>query len=464
MKSATSQDARPATWLTSALGISVGLLIYIGAFKGTVALSAFPIDPTILLAAITFVLSLLIALNDRLKALPTSWPLLALWSILTLGIPFAGTTSYAQQKVLLLFTLCAGIAVVSCVMSGRKEFLTALLWTQVAAGGLMALLLFYRSGPDPDGRLLLEGSNSIGAARVVGAAVVILFIFSLRSKRRLLIHGLAIVGLSTILIGIGSRGPLLFSVISSVIAARISSFSKSSRSILPLSWILLLGGIGYYLTARFEARQLPVARLLSPLTGNLSADESISARLSLIRASLSLLIQNPLGVGWGNFASSARADGLPVSLRHAYPHNVFLEVGVEAGFVALLMFAFVTVAALRGLHRSSASAAWSAALALGIYSLGNALVSGDVTSNRPMWCILGLGIGCWVRRAWTSHPDVVTGPTVSPIEGSVDPKSGTPGVSGHQLNEDGSIDPVQPVRSRRGRTGRDVRHRGGSKW
>lgn len=394
------QSIRRYSWSAAALGAAIGLLIHLGAFKGTRPLIGLPIDPTLLLALVVLVLSLIATVGNRVTFPHLASPLLALWIVFLLGLPFIGSTIYAYQKVILLFTLCAGVAFVSFLMSERDEFVVALLWTQVLAGGLMAVLLgFYGGADNTQGRLILDGSSSIGAARVVGAAVVVLFTLSFGSRRRLLIHGLAILGLSTILIGIGSRGPFMFAALSSLAAARFSRWSQLNKPLRPLIWIFLLGGIVYYFAVNYQTRQLPLARVLLPINESLSADQSIGARLSLIRSSFSLIAQHPLGVGWGNFAQAARADGLGVYLRHAYPHNVLLEVGVEAGVLALAALALVMAASLRGLHRNSGTGPWASAFAMGIYSVGNALVSGDIASNRSMWCVIGLGIACWVRQS-----------------------------------------------------------------
>lgn len=378
----------------------MGLLIHVGAFKGTSALSRLPVDATVLAALIVLVLAVVVFAKDPSRSLHVVWPLLALWAVFLIGVPFVGSTTYAHQKVVLLFTLSAGIALISAFASDRPGFLSGLLWSQVAAGTLMAALLkLYGSHGDVDARLLLDGSNSIGAARVVGAAIVILVFLAFTSKLRLLVHGAVVLGLSAVLLDIGSRGPILFAALSALVAARLARWSRVRQPLRPGLVVLLVGGALFAILLHVQSPRLPLARVMLPLTEDLSADQSIGARLSLIEVSFSLIARHPFGVGLGNFAPFARAEGLPVYLRHSYPHNVLLEAGVEAGIAGMVTLVLVFGRALRGLRTMSRTAPWAASFALGLYFVGNALVSGDLTSNRPMWCFVGLGVGCWVQSS-----------------------------------------------------------------
>lgn len=395
-KAATRPARRPG-WSSLLLGISVGILVHIGAFKGIDALAQFPVDLTLLFTLIVLALALATLTQPKLQSRGHMWPLLALWALFLLGVPFVGTQPYALTKVLFLFTLCACLAWVSAAAVSRTEFLGGVLWSQVTAGVVMALLLAALGGHSSTGsRLLLEGSNSIGAARVVGAAVVVLMALAFTSRRRLIIHGLIVGLLLSILIGIGSRGPVLFALVALLATASFARWSGIQRFARLVGSIALASALIYVVLVEAPSRS-NVERLLLPFTEDVTGDSSIAVRIQLIRASLSLIAKAPFGVGWGNFANAARANGLPVSVSQPYPHNVLLEVAVEAGVVPLIALFAVTVIALRSLHRLSSTPHGTAAFALAIYFVGNSLVSGDITSNRAMWCFIGIGVGYWAR-------------------------------------------------------------------
>jgi O-Antigen ligase len=128
------------------------------------------------------------------------------------------------------------------------------------------------------------------------------------------------------------------------------------------------------------ARTLPAAALIAfllfrgavpgatPLsTGPATAQakaSSFSIRLGLLEATLRMIRENPMGVGSGNYADQfvpylSRGRLVPdESLLYASPHNEYLRVVAEEGWVFALLVAGVLAVFLRQLHRSSAIDRW----------------------------------------------------------------------------------------------------------
>jgi O-antigen ligase len=109
-----------------------------------------------------------------------------------------------------------------------------------------------------------------------------------------------------------------------------------------------------------------------------------------------------LGIGTGGFSTTSI---------EAYPHNLILETAAELGLVGLALLALVLVGGAVTVFGNLASPddRPRAALILALFAaaLVNALLSGDITANAPLWLALGLGLGCAAEaRARGPAPDV----------------------------------------------------------
>ncbi len=111
-----------------------------------------------------------------------------------------------------------------------------------------------------------------------------------------------------------------------------------------------------------------------------------TGRLQFYRAALDTFIQNPVsGAGTGSFTALAPVPGV------AYPHNLFLELAAELGIVGLVLSLVLVFAPLGRLVFSRLRAGDAPlAGALVIYCLVNAMVSGDINGNFPLWLAAGV--------------------------------------------------------------------------
>jgi len=110
-----------------------------------------------------------------------------------------------------------------------------------------------------------------------------------------------------------------------------------------------------------------------------------------------------LGLGTGAFAS--------INPGERYPHDLFLEVAVELGFLGVVLVGLIVGGgALRlgsVLSRAVGEDRGHAALASGLFAaaLVNALVSTDIPNNHALWLAIGLGVGLSVRRQRVTSED-----------------------------------------------------------
>ena len=97
-----------------------------------------------------------------------------------------------------------------------------------------------------------------------------------------------------------------------------------------------------------------------------------------------LMLQHPLGIGVGGFERFA-----PLDLR--YPHNLFLEVGCELGWIPLLSLLATLALSLSALVKVLKNEYSWPMLFLGILvitTLLNSMVSGDLNDNRNFFAAL----------------------------------------------------------------------------
>jgi O-antigen ligase len=183
----------------------------------------------------------------------------------------------------------------------------------------------------------------------------------------------------------GSRGPLLAVVLVFVLLALRSD--RGGRALrLTLTAGLLAAGWLFLSTDQSAGSQ----RIQDSITGEASGT---ATRQPLWDAAVRYLgdpSHSVGGTGWGGFVQVMRAgELLPTGLTQ-YPHNVFLEVFVEGGWITGgAITVFILLSTLR-LWRLAKESACLPLLALGAFSLVNASVSGDINDNRLLWVTLAL--------------------------------------------------------------------------
>jgi O-antigen ligase len=82
--------------------------------------------------------------------------------------------------------------------------------------------------------------------------------------------------------------------------------------------------------------------------------------------------------------------GLQAPLR--YPHNIFLEIGTEGGWLVLAFFAWIVFKAFKRARMSSITLEGQLIFALLSFFILNALVSGDLNDNRLLFVTLSLAL------------------------------------------------------------------------
>lgn len=364
----------------------IGLLVlaFIGYIKGAPILSASPIDLTLIGAVI--VAGVLCWRAPDILRMRGLAPLILLYAVLLIGaVPSGPPTDYSSTKVMQV-----AVVIPLCLVGGRMILETPRareLWLYgvVAVGIVVAALAF--AFPDDvaaeSGRVSIEGGNTIGAGRGVGAAVTVLAVWALYGTRRRVASFLIAAGLVLVLLLIGSRGPILAAAVAITAATFLSRQpGKPTRA--------LLAGLGIAAAAWFAITRSDTlsARLFT------LGDNSSDARRIIWGETLRVAAEHPLGVGWGQLYSYMRPGYMLDSGTAQYPHNLVLEMLAEIGWVPAVIAVGVIGYALYLQQRATVTTTETAMLALSVFALVSVMVSGDVTTNREVWVAVGAATAC----------------------------------------------------------------------
>ena len=315
----------------------------------------------------------------------------------SLVLPVAHNTYTASKSAGLLITILAACGAVYLENTATRQRVWVWLLVTVGFGLVIGLILAPNTTPVLGG-IALAGSNTIAAAQMAGVAFLVAFAgaMSLSGYQRL--GALLVCGLfGTSLVAAGARGPLISAAFAvCVITATIRTNRRYDRFVTfgavaaaGLLYLLLAGNAG-------------ADRIVAWISGSSSGTDS---RTGVWSVAIDHILHHPFsltGIGWGQFSTLLGPDELLNSGVRQYPHNVILEIWVEAGSLAALTTVIFILASLWQLLHHARSGYGAALLAVALFAVGNAMSSGDVNDNRLMWVSLAIAwvvddrIGAWV--------------------------------------------------------------------
>lgn len=367
-----------------------------GLFKASPAFSFVPFDLTLALGAVIA----LAGANAVVRSLRLGEQTGLGWvlggaCVVAVGAFRAPDLPYADTKVLALAALTLGCAFAGAILLVRTAEQRAWLMGGTVAVGLAVAVLYWLA-PSTDvtlyGRIALEGSDTIAPGRYGGAALVVLVVLTLARKVRLVVAAPVAVVLLVLIFGSGSKGPLVAAVIALVaLVPLMGRMRRHGRAVFTLAAVAALG---VYLFGRAGA----AARARFEL---LLADDrgvSVTGREHLWAVGWDTFEAHPLlGIGWGGLEPL-----LPPLAR--YPHNAVVEVAGEAGLLGLLGFVALVVVAYRRVYAQARTGDLTAVclVALLTFWLVNAMVSGDLNSNRGLFVMAGACVALRQAQAATA--------------------------------------------------------------
>jgi O-antigen ligase len=305
--------------------------------------------------------------------------LYTLWLLflyLALSSVWAPSSELARAKLTDVMVLACGVGLVALLAGLSRRDFTRWFWLwMVALCAVIGLAGVLSSGAEV-GRVAAFG----GGPNVFGRNMVFLLIGSLFFYFRgvpaalvLPLIGLGLVGLFLS----GSRGSMLAAL--PAILLFVALHMRSARRVVSLVALLAaLAGVGLQTTELGQR----VLRVYELRVVELTVQETHWAGRDMLFDRAMRLGDEGMPWGAGLNAFAARVGG--------YPHNLVLEVYVEAGLPGLLLLALVLAQAawlLLGRVRDYPPIDYSAIAAIAFFALAG-LISGDLYDNRALFLLL----------------------------------------------------------------------------
>lgn len=391
----STEPARPPRHsLALAVGpVFVVVLAFAGQIKAHPLLIWLPVDMT-LLAAVAVVVLCVISRAQLGPANGWVWLPLALWVVFLPAVSLSPLDDRATTKVVTLFTVTFLLALAPFYLLRTPEQRRVFLWAVVVVAvfaAVWALLVEPTYASDYTNRLLLEGTDTIGTARIAMAGAVVLVVFAVGRSHRAVFRLVLVAGaavMAFLAFSTGSRGPVLAGGVALLLVVIIAPmFSRyRGRAIVAL---LAVGAIAVWVAAANAGDGF--TRVLALLLGE--NDSSTSSRTYLWGLASSDAAAKPLGAGWGSWSASHG--------RHTYPHNLPLELAVEAGWLVALAVVCVLGASIVRAARQAVDTTSTAMLGLLIFAALNAMVSSDINGSRLLWAVM---FAAWSVRTVAASP------------------------------------------------------------
>lgn len=360
-------------------GFVLAGFVFAGVFKA--AIDTGP-DLTVSLAIALMILALVQVIKDRFLVRREALAVLGIFLLMAVPLLWTDFTPYSGEKVGRFFTLTllAGLAPMLLVSKPNdvRNTLHAMVFIAVAAA-FAALAL----SPELGSTALepLEGTH-IGFSRLAGMGAIVIVV-ELMQRQRAAAWGLMLIPLLYAPIAAGSRGPVAAIFVTvAILALFVPTRRRTVRVVNRVAIVAILGAF-----ALFAFGKAPeAARDRYELLASQQRGHSVTVRQAVYPDAAKMILSSPIGNGWGSYQTNN-------PFGFDYPHNLFLEVFIEGGWIiGMLVVLGILLTFRRAFHRNA-----PVLLALVIYGVLNSMLSGDLNANRPMLMVIGL-IYCVPQR------------------------------------------------------------------
>lgn len=355
----------------------LAILVVLGQIKANPLLAWIEFDLTILVAGAVVLAIFASMLTDGRPSGRVGIPVV-LWACF---LPAAGLTltwdAYATTKILTLFTITLALAIAPFFLMRTAQQQRVFLTVSVVVAMLsLGYALVFGEPENEAGRLEFDGANTIGSARIAmaGAVIVVIAAFgpSMKPLARVVLAGTGLLAAGAAVLT-GSRGPVVAAAGALLVTALIAPGLKKYRG------RMFLGLIAVGAAVFFATRSSGGFDRILALFEN-ENDSSSGVRQQLYDWGILLARENPFGTGWGTFTYR---DGY-----YRYPHNLLVEIAAEAGILVLVVVALGLLFTVIRAARAATTNTSVIILALLIFGIINAMVSGDINASRLMVVII----------------------------------------------------------------------------
>lgn len=304
----------------------------------------------------------------------------SIWSI---------SSVYMSWKVIRLITVIVIFLVAGIILFSGKPRRARLFFAFLTlAATILAVEVFlshFIIGRASHGQLDV---NYIMISRLLGAGILSGVYFAIRFKGIFrLLYSFAAAMMFIAMSQTGARGPLVALVVSSGVLviwiATTDSRISVKQAIGGGTVLFLLVGGALWIFQRTSRTAARFAQLAS-IDGLAAA----GGRAELFASGIYYWLQAPFfGHGIGSFGLLYSSQDI-----RYYPHNIILEIGVEAGLIGVALFLGGVCYAVWVILCSDASdmTLQGFTLAFFVFMLTNAMVTGDISTNRTLFVALAL--------------------------------------------------------------------------
>lgn len=268
----------------------------------------------------------------------------------------------------------------------EKKDLSFFIMVLFSVSSLLLLLFILNFSSLSSDRGGVLGGGPIVLSRWLCMGALISFFFAPLKKYRLILFPLFIL----IALFTGSRGPLL-ALFFTLSIYFLLNFRKLFYKTMAILSLLIVIGVMTGLVEYFQQFST-VARVFMNFT--IDSSTSTSGRFSLINLAFRDIIDNPLGIGIGNWLSNSLDTNYLLIKGFNYPHNIFLEIFLEMGVIVGVLFLIYTILvlsrAMRLLRFSRQNSIVKLFFYVLIFLLFNAQVSGDLSDSRLLFIIMAV--------------------------------------------------------------------------
>lgn len=292
-------------------------------------------------------------------------------------------TEYGQTKWSNFCTLTFATMVSAAAITSRRALRTLAIWW-VLAGFVLAVMAVL--GPvAATGRASVNDSNPVWLGRAIASSIVIVIWLGVNGTWRWWRLAILLPILGAGLLATGSRGPALAAAVG-VVVLLVAPTARRSKQVL---WLVV------------AAVFLPLVAPLMPgvadsRLGDFLAEGSVNgeSRSQLWATAVRLILDNPQGVGIGDWATVTGSQ-------FNWPHNLFLEVFVEQGWVVGVALILSLLVLFRRLWaRSGDDPGLQLALALLSTETVHVSTSGDLNARTFFFVVL-LGVALLYQQGFT---------------------------------------------------------------
>jgi hypothetical protein len=368
-------------------GFAFAGFLLAGSFKADPRFNWLPIDMTVLFAALTILCALWAFMKNGFHVHKSLYWMGILLVLLAVPLFWTEWIPYATDKVQRFYTLTIIAAVAPFFLFKTRDDLRRFLHALTLLGLILswnAAMVLLTNGGQID-RLTSFGSNTISLGRASGMAFVWIAVLAL-DKRIGIVWAMAWLGfLGVVMLGSGSRGPLL-AALGAVFLLGVFHYWRHAKGFLRFLGVLVFVGsmfaYGFSMAPAGSAQ-----RITDSLQGKV--DDSSLVRIEAYQMSWQAIQINPQGTGWAGFASKVNLWG---GDDRKYPHDIFIEIFLEEGWVGGLFFLCMNVLLLYRTLREGDTPEKRALFAMFFFFLVNSLVSGDVNDNKELFAFLALSL------------------------------------------------------------------------